>query len=274
LEESFRLFSLLATMQIESFQQFRRFTEGASAIQSRNYKLVESLCRAPDDDRLDSAAYRSVPELRERVLQRPPNLDDAVWLAGQVGTLSVAERKELTGALHGFAAQLVQWRQTHYRLAVRMLGDRPGTGYTEGTPYLKEVRAIPVFPKSDLGELAEPADEVLAAPAPADLGGLAAPDLADLAVPGPADLAAPAPADLADPALADLTDLAAPDPADLADLATLAPVLADQRELAHPIHPADPPATARTSAPSAARKPPRPSGSARSAWPAPRPRAA
>jgi hypothetical protein len=29
---------------------------------------------------------------------------------------------------------------------VRMLGDqRPGTGATEGTPYLKAVRTIPVF---------------------------------------------------------------------------------------------------------------------------------
>lgn len=148
LEESFRLFSLLATMQIESFQEFRRYTEGASAIQSRNYKLVESLCRIPDEDRLDSAAYRSVPELRERVVQGPPNLDDAVWLAGGTGTLSAADQQDMVGALHGFAAQLLQWRQTHYRLAVRMLGDRPGTGYTEGTPYLKEVRTIPVFQKT------------------------------------------------------------------------------------------------------------------------------
>lgn len=148
LEESFRLFSLLATMQIESFQEFRQYTEGASAIQSRNYKLVESLCRVPDADRLDSPAYRSVPELRERVLQDPPNLDDAVWLGSQTGALSGTERREMAGALQGFAAQLLQWRQTHYRLAVRMLGDRPGTGYTEGTPYLREVRTIPVFAKS------------------------------------------------------------------------------------------------------------------------------
>ncbi|MEY9931311.1 tryptophan 2,3-dioxygenase [Catenulispora sp. GP43] len=149
LEESFRLFSLLATMQVASFQEFRRYTEGASAIQSRNYKLVESLCRIPDEDRLDSAAYRSVPELRERILQGPPSLDDAVWLACRDGELTPAERRDLTGALHGFAARVVQWRQTHYSLAVRMLGDRPGTGYTEGTPYLKQVRAVPVFQKTD-----------------------------------------------------------------------------------------------------------------------------
>ena len=149
LEESFRLFSLLATMQVASFQEFRRYTEGASAIQSRNYKLVESLCRIPDEDRLDSAAYRSVPELRERVLQGQPNLDDAVWLACRANELTPAEREDVTGALHGFAARVMQWRQTHYSLAVRMLGDRPGTGYTEGTPYLRQARGIPVFQKTD-----------------------------------------------------------------------------------------------------------------------------
>jgi tryptophan 2,3-dioxygenase len=168
LEESFRLFSLLATMQIESFQEFRRFTEGASAIQSRNYKLVESLCRTPDEGRLDSAAYRSVPELRERVLQRPPNLDDAVWLACHAGTVLDTERKDLIAALHSFAVQLVQWRQTHYRLAVRMLGDRPGTGYTEGTPYLKEVRTIPVFPKTVPGDLISPISPISTDPSPTD----------------------------------------------------------------------------------------------------------
>jgi tryptophan 2,3-dioxygenase len=148
IEESFLLFSLLATMQIGSFQEFRQYTEGASAIQSRHYKLVESLCRIPDADRLDSPAFRSVPELRTRVLAGIANLDDTVWEACRDGALSPAERADVLGALRGFAAKLQQWRQTHYRLAVRMLGDRPGTGYTEGTPYLKEVRTIPVFQKA------------------------------------------------------------------------------------------------------------------------------
>lgn len=148
IEESFLLFSLLATMQIGSFQEFRQYTEGASAIQSRHYKLVESLCRIPDAERLDSPAFRSVPELRTLVLEGIANLDDTVWSACRTGALNPDERADVLGALRGFAAKLQQWRQTHYRLAVRMLGDRPGTGYTEGTPYLKEVRTIPVFQKA------------------------------------------------------------------------------------------------------------------------------
>lgn len=141
LRESAPLFSLLATMQVESFRTFRTYTEGASAIQSRGYKLVESLCRTPDPARVDSPAYESVPEIRAAVLAGQPNLDAAVANA----RLSDETRAALTAAMSGFAAALSRWRNTHHKLAVRMLGDRTGTGYTLGTPYLAQVRAIPVF---------------------------------------------------------------------------------------------------------------------------------
>lgn len=136
LAESAPLFSMLATMQVESFRTFRQFTEGASAIQSRNYKIVEALCRRPDPSRLDSAAFLSVPDVRARVLAGQVTLADAV-----AGVSDVS----LDKAMDGFARALRRWRNTHYRLAVRMLGDATGTGYTEGTPYLAAVRSIPVF---------------------------------------------------------------------------------------------------------------------------------
>ena len=43
------LWSMVATMRPQHFLAFREFTDGASAIQSRNYKLVESLCARPSD---------------------------------------------------------------------------------------------------------------------------------------------------------------------------------------------------------------------------------
>ncbi|GAB3899181.1 hypothetical protein ACFQ1S_08460 [Kibdelosporangium lantanae] len=49
------MFALLATIQVDSFRTFRQFTEGASAIQSRNHTIVESLCRRPGPSRLDSS---------------------------------------------------------------------------------------------------------------------------------------------------------------------------------------------------------------------------
>ncbi|MFG3705911.1 hypothetical protein ACGF7U_14415 [Micromonospora sp. NPDC047670] len=139
------LFSLLATMQAESFRTFRQYTEGASAIQSRSYKLVESLCRTPEEDRLDSVAYRSVPEVRARVRAGQPTVDEAYRSAVREGRLDGAGRALLARRMEAFAGALLQWRRTHHRIATRMLGPRHGTGYTEGTPYLAAVRAVPVF---------------------------------------------------------------------------------------------------------------------------------
>ncbi|MFG3714384.1 hypothetical protein [Micromonospora sp. NPDC047730] len=139
------LFSLLATMQTESFRTFRQYTEGASAIQSRSYKLVESLCRTPEGDRLDSVAYRSVPEVRSLVRAGQPTIDEAYRSAVRAGRLDGADRMLVARRMETFAGALSQWRRTHHRIATRMLGPRSGTGYTEGTPYLAAVRDVPVF---------------------------------------------------------------------------------------------------------------------------------
>jgi tryptophan 2,3-dioxygenase len=152
LTETAPLFSLLATMQVESFRTFRDFTEGASAIQSRNYKLLESLCRTPDPERLDSSAYLSTPQIRDRILAGQPTLDDACRTALDDPRFSEADHTRLSLSMRAFASALRRWRQTHYRLAVRMLGERSGTGYTEGTPYLSSVRTIPVFRSIDEAE--------------------------------------------------------------------------------------------------------------------------
>ncbi len=160
LREAAPLWSLVATMQPRAFLRFREFTEGASAIQSRSYKTVESLCRVPERSRLDSPAYRSVPEVRERVLAGQPNLDDALDGAHASGRLTSEAHAAVRSAMERFEAALLAWRQTHYRLAVRLLGERRGTGYTEGVPYLAEARSIRVFasgaPGSSSGASAEP----------------------------------------------------------------------------------------------------------------------
>jgi tryptophan 2,3-dioxygenase len=150
LRQAAPLFSLVATMQLEAFQTFREFTEGASAIQSRNYKLVESLCRQPDPARLDAAAYLSVPEVRERVLAGQVTLDEA-FQAARASRLRSLEVDELEQGMRRFAAALLRWRRTHHRIAVRMLGERTGTGYTEGAAYLKAVQEIPVFASVAMG---------------------------------------------------------------------------------------------------------------------------
>ena len=142
LRESATLWPLLATIQPAAFHAFRPYTDRASAIQSRHYKLLESLCRRPDGRRLNSPAYLSVPEVRTAIIQGQVSLDDALDSAQQ----SAAGDAFLASAMREFTAAITQWRQTHYRLAVRILGaDRTGTGYTQGTPYLNDARTEPVF---------------------------------------------------------------------------------------------------------------------------------
>lgn len=140
-----RLFLLLSSMDRESFRDFRRYTEGASAIQSRHYKLVESICRQPEPERLNSVAYRSVPELRSVLLEGQVSLGETFLAVIASGRMPESRIAELHRELADFALAVRRWRHAHYAIALRMLGPEPGTGYTEGTPYLKAVRDLPVF---------------------------------------------------------------------------------------------------------------------------------
>ncbi|MBJ8338928.1 tryptophan 2,3-dioxygenase [Antrihabitans sp. YC3-6] len=137
------LFSIVATMQPVAFLKFREYTDGASAIQSRNYKIVESLCRTPELSRIDSPAYLSVPSVRGRILVGQRTVDDAV--ASSTDRLTVSVRESLHSAMQQFEKSVLRWRKTHHRVASRMLGHRRGTGHTEGIPYLAEAKAIPIF---------------------------------------------------------------------------------------------------------------------------------
>jgi tryptophan 2,3-dioxygenase len=145
LREASPLWSLVATMQPEAFLRFREYTDGASAIQSRSYKRLESLCRRPDAERLDSPAFRSVPEVRARVIAGQPSLDEALRGAIAAGRLGPDEHTALSAAMNDFEAAIAKWRKTHHSIAVRMLGERRGTGDTEGVAYLEQARRIPLF---------------------------------------------------------------------------------------------------------------------------------
>ena len=141
LSDSSPLFSLIGTMQPQAFLTFRQFTDGASAIQSRNYKFMESVCRMPDRERIDSPAYLSVPEVRAAVLAGRPTIDGAL----QAGTLSHEQATAVRAAMDHFSSALLKWRRTHHGVAGRMLGDRRGTGDTAGQAYLAQGMTIPVF---------------------------------------------------------------------------------------------------------------------------------
>ncbi|MFJ5779974.1 tryptophan 2,3-dioxygenase [Streptomyces sp. NPDC093094] len=146
LRESLPLFSLLATMQQASFQEFRQYTDGASAIQSEGYKTFESYCSTPLRARLDSPAFTSVPKVREAVLAGRDTVQDTWEDVISSGWLTEPDAAAVRAAAQQLEAVHQRWKQTHYRLAVRMIGARSGTGATEGVPYLKSVVANRLFP--------------------------------------------------------------------------------------------------------------------------------
>ena len=148
-KESRGLFPLLASMRREAFHEFREYTEGASAIQSRNYKRIESFCRFPDDDRLNSLAYTAVPEVRRQIIDSPHTFEDVFAMAQSRNRASQSSLDQLKFLIDQFEQHMIWWRHVHYKLAVKMLGEKPGTGSTEGTPYLKKIQNLKVFNEFD-----------------------------------------------------------------------------------------------------------------------------
>lgn len=149
LREAAPFFHVLFSMDRESFGEFRKYTEGASAIQSRNYKRLESLCDRPGEERLSSIAYQSVPEVQVLAEHGHETLNQAYLQAKTAGCHADAEVAQLGEAMAKFQQALLRWRQSHYAIAVNMLGTGTGTGYTEGAPYLNRVRNLPIFSAID-----------------------------------------------------------------------------------------------------------------------------
>jgi tryptophan 2,3-dioxygenase len=146
LQEGLKHFQTLSTMQKESFSAFREFTTGASAIQSVNYKRMESLCRSPDKDRLESLAYSSVPVLQKILREGGESLDDKYAQLSQQGGTDSVLMQSIEAAMLGLAEILTRWRHSHFGIAKKYLGEGgEGTGYTAGTSYLKDIKSLPVF---------------------------------------------------------------------------------------------------------------------------------
>ncbi|CAL9338617.1 tryptophan 2,3-dioxygenase family protein [Streptomyces sp. enrichment culture] len=133
------LFRIVATMRPAHFLTFRQFTQGASALQSEQYKRFEILCGVPPAPRLRSAAFTSVPAVRAEA--EAPGHDTVVraWLdLRQAGRFAEAEWHVLDAALNRLEATHHRWKSTHRSLAARMLGSARGSGHTDGVPYLTQ----------------------------------------------------------------------------------------------------------------------------------------
>lgn len=141
-----QLFSILATMSADSFLRFRQFTEGASAIQSEHYKRFELLCGVPAAQRLSSAAFSNVPPVQDEARGDPETLTRAYLDArSHQGWFGAAEWESIDVAFDELEQTHQRWKTTHFRIAGMMLGDAPGSGYTAGVPYLRELLANRLF---------------------------------------------------------------------------------------------------------------------------------
>src|SRR5215471_11386009 len=128
------LFSLLATMPPKSFQIFRAYTVGASAIQSEAYKTFEAFCSPPSHERLESPAYKAVPRLRDRVREEWDDLSSAMQDSILQKRIDAHGIDLVRSAVHELERVHQRWKQTHWKMASRMIGSERGIGHTVGVP--------------------------------------------------------------------------------------------------------------------------------------------
>ncbi len=131
------LFRIVATMRYEAFHTFREFTDGASAIQSEQYKRFEGLCGLPPPDRLGSPAFDSVPAVQAEVSGGQDTMSDAYRDACAAGR-HPGELATIATLLRTLEDSHRRWKSTHVTLATRMLGDARGSGHTTGVGYLSQ----------------------------------------------------------------------------------------------------------------------------------------
>ena len=130
------LFRMVATMRYEAFHTFREFTQGASAIQSEQYKRFEARCWTPTADRLASPAFDSVPTVRSELGANPGTLMGA-WLDADRQRPGDPTLARVAAGMAALEAAHRRWKNTHVMVATRMLGDARGSGDTSGVAYLR-----------------------------------------------------------------------------------------------------------------------------------------
>ncbi|MEV7525175.1 tryptophan 2,3-dioxygenase family protein [Streptomyces sp. NPDC091371] len=133
------LFRIVATMRPGHFSTFRKFTQGASAIQSEQYKRFEILCGVPPVARLRSTAFTSVPAVRAEAEEcGHDTVAHACLDLRRRNDFSPSQWHLLDASLGRLEARHQRWKATHRSLAARMLGSAHGSGYTDGVPYLTQ----------------------------------------------------------------------------------------------------------------------------------------
>ncbi len=171
---------VLSTLTPSEYMDFRAKLGRSSGFQSQQYRAIEFLLGNKRRELLAPYAHR--PEIHrelERLLMSPSLYDEAIRLLARRGfaiaptalerdwTLPYAPQPSVEAAwltvyrdtahhwdLYELAEELVdledffrQWRFRHVTTVERIIGGKPGTGGTEGVPYLRRLLEVRLFPE-------------------------------------------------------------------------------------------------------------------------------
>ncbi|RJL27206.1 tryptophan 2,3-dioxygenase family protein [Bailinhaonella thermotolerans] len=147
-----RTLAHLGRLPAESFLAFRGALEGASGAESEQFRGLLRGRRHGPVRRLRAGLRAALPAAGEGAPHRPPDCGHAVCACD--------------AALEAYLGAITAWRGLHAKVAYRFIGDRPGTGGTEGVGHLlRRIVADAGEEGDDLGpppepELAEHAGDV------------------------------------------------------------------------------------------------------------------
>lgn len=128
-----RMFKVLRTMPPERFKDFRDATGDASAVQSRNYQLMD-------------IHFRGLDSRKRAHLQEDPLLNDLALFQhkqfihlGNIVRNSATASPSVVAIAKALDTQLLSWRGLHLAFAKAYLDPaQPGTGATVGAAYLEQ----------------------------------------------------------------------------------------------------------------------------------------
>jgi len=171
---------VLATMTPADYQAIRPHLGQSSGFQSYQYRAMEFVMGAKNERAL--AVHEPDPDAHAalvKLLSEPSLYDEAIHLLARSGLaisihalerdvtqpyapdaavesawLTIYREPHRWWGLYDLAEKLVdleyrfqQWRFAHFKTVERIIGLKPGTGGTEGAPYLKRVLDTQFFPE-------------------------------------------------------------------------------------------------------------------------------
>jgi tryptophan 2,3-dioxygenase len=179
-EQLVQSWSVLATLTPSEYARIRPHLGRSSGFQSWQYRLVEFYLGNKSPVLIGPHAHRpDLIEVLERALAAPSLYDEAIrllarrgfeidpsvldrdfsqpyvahpsveaaWLAIYRNSAEHFELYELSEELVDLEDTFLQWRFRHVVTVSRIIGAKPGTGGTEGVPYLRRVLETQLFPE-------------------------------------------------------------------------------------------------------------------------------